>query len=181
MFKVKQNESNAAYRTIYFLATNTADNSGYTSNLLASELKLSKAGGTEANASNGSTHIANGLHKFVLTPTEVDTFGFLSIRIAKTGVYGDVTVVQVVAFDAYDGADLGISGLDPTAILTTPNGVFVGRSMQRALQSMYAVLCGKSAGRGSATERFYNPADGSDEVIAFTFETDGDRNTPTES
>lgn len=181
MYQIKQSESTAAYRTIYFLATNTADNTGYTSNLLASEIKLSKAGGTEANATNGSTHVANGMHKLVLTPTELDTLGYLSIRLAKTGVYGDVIPVQVVAFDAYDAADLGLTNLDPTAVLTTPNGVFTGRSLQRAMQSIYAVLVGKTAGRNGDVERFYNPADPADLVVEITFESDGDRNSPTES
>lgn len=181
MYEIKQNESAAAYRTIYFVATKTADDTGYTSNLLSSEIKLSKAGGSEASASNGSTHIANGMHKLVLTPTELDTLGFLSIRLAQADCYGDLIPVKVVAFNAFDAAALGLSNLALDAILTAPNGVFVGRSVQRALQSMYAVLVGKTAGRGSATEQFYNPGDGADLVVTHTFESDGDRNTPTEA
>lgn len=181
MYVIPQSVAAAAARTIYFYAIKTADDTGYTSNLLASELRISKAGGAEANATNGSTHLGGGVHALVLTTTECNTQGFLAVRLNQATCYGEAIICNIVAFNPYDAAALGLSNLALDAILTAPNGVFVGRSVQRALQSMYAVLVGKTAGRGSATEQFYNPGDGADLVVTHTFESDGDRNTPTEA
>lgn len=65
---------------------------------------------TEVGTTPTATHIATGLYKYELAAAEVNTLGELSIRLAKTGVYNDVRVVNIVAFDPYKvhGAQVGI-------------------------------------------------------------------------
>lgn len=189
---IKQSESTAARRTISFVVSNTSDGSGHTTNLLASELKISKGGGAEANASNGSTHVANGRHTLVLTAGEIDTIGELSIRIAKTGVYGDVITHQVVAYDPGDAADLGLTNVDatissrlatvayeaPSALLTTTDGVETNWTVRDALRVMLSVLAGKVSGAGTGTEVFRSVTDTDNRVTA-TVDTSGNRTSVT--
>ena len=78
---MKQSETTTNRLEVALLVTKTADNTAYTSNLLNSEIRIVKPGTSPANATNGSTHLANGLHRFILTQAEVDTLGVLKIQI----------------------------------------------------------------------------------------------------
>jgi hypothetical protein len=134
----------------------------------AGNIKLSKAGGTEASATNNATHIATGLHKLELTTTECDSLGELSIRLNKTGVYNDVRTVNVVAFDPYASSDLGLSNLDvamssrlaaanysaPSALFTETDGVETGLTLRDALRIVLASAAGRRSGIGTGTELY---------------------------
>lgn len=164
---IKQSESTAARRTIYFTAVETDDTS-YESTLAGADIRISKAGGAEADSLGTATHIATGLFKYVFDTTEVDTVGEVSIRLAKTGVYNDVRVVNVVAFDPYAVAGLGLTNLDATVSsrvaaadyeaiddwLDSADSVETGLTLRGFFRLAGAVLFGKSAGAGSGTETF---------------------------
>jgi len=164
---IKQSESTAARRTIYFTAVETDDTS-YESTLSGADIRISKAGGSEADSLGTATHIATGLFKYVFDTTEVDTVGEVSVRLAKSGVYNDVRVVNVVAFDPYAVAGLGLTNLDATVSsrvaaadyeaiddwLDSADSVETGLTLRGFFRLAGAVLFGKSAGAGSGTETF---------------------------
>jgi hypothetical protein len=178
-------EATAARRTLYFLAANTADDSAYTSTLTGADIKISIAGSAEANSTGTATHIANGLFKYVFEAAEVATLGAGSLRLAKTGVYGDVYTFQVVAVNPYDAAAFGMSNLDATitsrladedysepgaAVLAA--AVFSGVSLQTTLQRIFAGAAGKRAGIGSGIEYYYDPP-GTTAIITATIDASG--------
>lgn len=162
---IKQSESIAARRTVYITAVNTADDSAYTGSLSGADLMVGKAGGTEANSTGTATHVATGLFKYVFATAELDTLGEVSLRLAKTGVYNDVRVVNVVAFDPYTGSNLGLSSLDTTVssrsshsvadILDLADGVETGMTPRQALRLVAAILGGKTEGADTTSEKFY--------------------------
>ena len=164
---IKQSESTAARRTIYFTAVETDDTS-YESTLSGADIRISKAGGSEADSLGTATHIATGLFKYVFDTTEVDTVGEVSVRLAKSGVYNDVRVVNIVAFDPYSASSLGLTNLDATVSsrvaaadyeaiddwLDSADSVETGLTLRGFFRLAGAVLFGKSAGAGSGTETF---------------------------
>lgn len=164
---IKQSESTAARRTIYFTAVETDDTS-YESTLSGADIRISKAGGAEADSLGTATHIATGLFKYVFDTTEVDTVGEVSVRLAKSGVYNDVRVVNIVAFDPYSATSLGLTNLDATVSsrvaaadyeaiddwLDSADSVETGLTLRGFFRLAGAVLFGKSAGAGSGTETF---------------------------
>ena len=161
---IKQSESTAARRTVYLTAVNTADDSAYTSTLSGSDIMVGKAGGTEAASTGTATHVATGLFKYVFATAECDTLGEVSIRLAKTGVYNDVRVVNVVAFDPYTSSNLGLSNIDTTIssrsshtvadILDGADAIETGLTLRGAVRLMAAALAGKSTGAGTSTEYY---------------------------
>lgn len=161
---IKQSESIAARRTVYITAVNTADDSAYTGSLSGADLMVGKAGGTEANSTGTATHVATGLFKYVFATAELDTIGEVSLRLAKTGVYNDVRVVNVVAFDPYTGSNLGLLNLDTTVssrsshsvadILDLADGVETGMTPRQALRLVAAILGGQTEGADTNSEKF---------------------------
>ncbi len=165
---IKQSETAAARRTIFIGPLANTDDSPYTSSLSAADLRISKAGAAEANSAGTATHIANGLFKYEFTTGECDTFGPLSARVAKAGLYGDVFVTQVVAFDPYAATSLGLSNLDatissrlsssnyaaPTTLLTDADGVETGLTLRDALRIVLASAAGRRSGIGTGTELY---------------------------
>lgn len=190
---IKQSETVANRLEIALLVTKTADNTGYTTNLLNSEVRLLKPGGTIANATNGTTHIANGLHRLILTQAEVDTLGVLKIQINQATCYADVKEVMVVPFDPYSGASLGLSNLDTavsTRLATTSyentdsfldkaNSIETGVTARGALRLMLAVLAGKVSGAGTGTEIFRNGVADTKNRVTAIVDTSGNRTSVT--
>ncbi len=184
---IKQSEATAARRTVLIgPLANTADDSAYTSTLSGADLRISKAGAAEANSAGTATHIANGLFSYAFTTGEVDTLGALSIRVAKSGVYGDVFVRQVVAFDPYDSAGMGLSRIDvatstrlaatdysaPETILSYASGIDTGLTLKSAMQAVFAMSAGRRAGVNTGTETFRNYGN-TGNTVAMTFDSAG--------
>ena len=158
----------AAQRTIFFLAANDPADTPHTGAFATTELQVSKAGAAETNSAGVATHIANGLYKYESAAAEVDTFGPMSLRLNKTGVYGDVYVVQVVAADMYDVASMGLTRLDTTissrlatasyqdiaAMLDAADTIETGLTLRNALRLIAAYAAGDVTGGGSGTELF---------------------------
>ena len=165
---IKQSESTAARRTIYFTAVETDDTS-YESTLSGADIRISKAGGSEADSLGTATHIATGLFKYVFDTTEVDTVGEVSVRLAKSGVYNDVRVVNIVAFDPYSASSLGLTNLDATvsgvsaALLAT--ALETGVSVELLLRLAGAVGGAKRTLSGT-TFTLRDVADETDLVVA---------------
>jgi hypothetical protein len=183
---IRQSESTAARRTVFFTAVNTSDDSVHTSTILAADIKLSKAGDAEASATNNATHLATGLHKLELTAAECDTLGEVSIRLNKTGVYNDVRLVNVVAFNPYASSDLGLSNLDaamssrlasanysaPSSLLTFTDGVETGLTVQGAIRLVLAAVAGRRSGVNTGVELMRDYGN-SKSRITMTFDSSG--------
>lgn len=159
---IKQNEATGARRTVYFTAVNTADDSAYTGALSGADIRVSKSGGAEANSLGTATHIATGLFKYELTTGECDTVGEVSLRLAKSGVYNDVRVVNIVAFDPYSATSLGLTNLDATVSSNSPenaaaglldlaDSIETGLTVRQALRAVLAGAIGKISGAGTST------------------------------
>jgi hypothetical protein len=190
---IKQSESTAARRTIFIgPLANTADDSAYTSTLTGADLRISKAGGSESNSAGTATHIANGLFKYEFTAGECDTLGALSVRVAKTGVYGDVFVSQVVPLDPYDATALGLSRLDaavstrlasstyeaPDTLLTEASGIEPGLTLQGALRLILAATSGRRSGIGTGTE-LYRDYGNTKARVSMVFDSNGNTSSVT--
>lgn len=62
----------------------------------AGEIKISKNGGAEANHAGTVTELASGMYYYEATAAELDTLGFLSVRLTKSGVRTFAALVQVI-------------------------------------------------------------------------------------
>lgn len=182
---IKQNESTTVRRTIFILAANSADDTPYTSGLSGADLKLSKAGAAEASSAGTATHLAGGLYKYEFTSGEVDTLGPLSVRISKTGVWGDAVVSQVVTFDPYgawsQNMDAAVSSrvaqaayAAPSTLMTEPDTVETGWTLQEAIRIILSAAGAKLSGAGTGTEVFRNVTDTKNRITA-TVDTSGNR------
>jgi hypothetical protein len=189
MMLIKQSESTAARRTVYFTAVNTADDSAYTGTLSGADIRISKAGGAEANSLGTATHIATGLFKYVMDVSECDTLGEMSIRLAKTGVYNDVRVVNIVGFDPNSATSLGLSNLDTTVssrlaaasyqdvddILDAVDSIETGVTIRGMFRLLLAALAGKISGGGTTTITIRNAVADSKPRITATVDSSGNR------
>lgn len=92
-----KSESTAAQRRIPLYLVDATD--GFTPetglSFSAGDLKLSKNGAAEANHGGSVTEMAGGLYYYEATQGELDTVGFLSVRVAKTGVRAFVALCEV--------------------------------------------------------------------------------------
>lgn len=92
-----KSESTAAQRRIPLYLVDATD--GYTAEtgltFSAGELKLSKNGASEANHAGSVTELAGGLYYYEATSGELDTVGFLTLRVAKSGVRAFVALCEV--------------------------------------------------------------------------------------
>lgn len=191
---LQQSETTASYRRILLACVDATD--GFTPEtgltFAAGELKLSKNGATETNHAGTVTEVAGGVYYYEATAGELDTLGTFTVRINKTGVRGNVSVVQVVPFDPYSAASLGLTNLDatvstrlasaaytaPSSILTDANGVETGVTVQQALRLMAAVLGGKLSGAGTGTEVFRSVIDSKNRMTVLT-DSSGNRTSVT--
>lgn len=174
MILIKQNESTASLRRVFFFCADddSADNYAPKTGLTFSngELKISKAGAVEFNAANYGTvtEVGGGWYSYEYAAGEVDTLGAVMLRTNKTDVYSDAVIAQVVPFNPYDAAGLGLGNLDaavstrlpfssysaPETMLTYGSGIETGYSLQQALRVILSVLAGRVSGAGTGTEVF---------------------------
>lgn len=175
---IKQSEANAAYRTVYFFATNSADDTAYTSTFVAADIRISKAGSAETNSAGTATHLGNGLFSYVFTAAEVNTLGPVAVRIAKTGIYGSAFVAQVVAFDPYSATSLGLSNLVTAtaiadALLDRADGIETGLTLRNAMRAIAAGQAAKRSGAGTTTEVYRNAVADSKNRMTVTTDSNG--------
>jgi hypothetical protein len=172
MILVKLSESTAARRRVWFFCADDDSADAYAAKtgltFSASELKVSKASVSEANAAGAATEVGGGWYMYEFTADEVDTLGVACVRVVKTDVYSEMAHVMVVAFDPFASAGLGLTNLDaatstrlasasysaPTALLTEASGVESGLTLQGALRLILSATAGRRSGVGSGTELF---------------------------
>lgn len=125
MLLLQKDEATAAQRRIPFYLVDATD--GYTPEtsvtISAGDLKISKNGGGESNHAGTWAEVAGGLYYYIADAGELDTLGFLSLRLSKSGIRVFVAVAQVVAFDPYDSVRAGLTAL-PAAAAEAAGGLF---------------------------------------------------------
>lgn len=98
MQAININEPTAARRRIYFRLVDETDGktaeTGQT--FSGTDIKVSKAGGSEASFAGSATELAGGLYYYQFTTGEIDTLGAIYIRVVKSGCLDFVGVAQVV-------------------------------------------------------------------------------------
>ena len=98
MMIFQQSEAMAARRRIPFVCVDATDHTTPETGLSfsAGDLKVGKNGAAEANHAGSVTEYGGGLYYYEFTSGEVDTIGFVTFRLNKTGVDGSVFVAQVI-------------------------------------------------------------------------------------
>jgi len=125
MLLLQKDEATAARRRIPIYLVDATD--GVTPEtsvtVSAGDVKISKDGGGEANHGGTLNELAGGMYYYEATAGELDTLGFLSIRLVKSGVRTFIAVAQVVAVDLYDDVRAGLTAL-PNAAAEAAGGLF---------------------------------------------------------
>lgn len=174
MQAIKLSEATADYRWVPFrcLDDDSADNYAPKTGLTfsAGELKIAKRGTAAASAANHASVVeaGNGWYWYPLSQGECDTLGPLMLIVAKTDVFADVALAQIVSYDPQDANGLGLSRLDTavgsrlaeadyqdiTAMLDEPDTIEVGMSLRGALRVIAAFAAGTLSGARTGTEYF---------------------------
>lgn len=108
--QIQQSEATAAQRRIPFALVDDADGKTPETGITFSgaEIQLSKNGGAFGSFAGSVTELSDGAYYYEATQGEVDTVGFLLIKIEKTGVrLVLLAAAQVVPWDPYH-ATLGV-------------------------------------------------------------------------
>ena len=187
---IKQSEATAAGRVVYFFCADDDSADGFAAKtgltFSAGDLKISKAGGVEANHAGTVAEIGGGWYAYTYTAGEVDTMGPLLFRTNKTDVYCDGAVSLVVAFDPYSATSLGLSNVDaaistrlasasyaaPTALLTEASGIETGLTLQGAVRLILASVAGRRSGVNTGVELLRDYPN-SKTRITMTFDSNG--------
>lgn len=111
MLLLKKSEATAARRRIPFRMVDGSGAAVTGLTFAAADIKVSKNGAAEENSAGADTEIAGGLYYYEATQGELDTIGFVTFRATGAGAGVAVAVVQVVEFDPYDAAGLGLSSV----------------------------------------------------------------------
>lgn len=125
MFLFYQSESTAARRRLPLYLVDADDGETPETGLTfsAGDVKISKNGAAEANHGGSFTELAGGQYYYEATQAELDTLGFFSLRVAKSGVRALLTSYQVIAVNLYDGVRAGLTAL-PDAAAEAAGGLF---------------------------------------------------------
>lgn len=159
----------------------------------AAEIQISKNGAAEVNSAGTVVEVGGGIYYYQAAVSELDTVGFLSVRPVKTDVYGAPAIVQIVGYNPYNSANMGLTNLDTTItsrlptttyetvdnLLDKANAIEAGVTPRGALRLMLSVLAGKLSGAGTGTETFRNAVADSKARVTATVDTSGNRTTIT--
>lgn len=119
-----QNEATAARRRIPIYLVDVDDGitpkTGLT--FAAGDAKIDKDGGGEANHGGTFTELATGSYYYEATQGELDTLGYWTLKIVKTGVRVYIALGQVIATNVYDSVRLGLTAL-PNAAAEAAGGL----------------------------------------------------------
>jgi hypothetical protein len=193
MMQIKLSESTTARRRIPFFcfdddaADAYAPKTGLT--FSAGEIQLSKNGAIETSSTGTVSEIGGGWYYYESALAELDTVGFLTVRPAKTDVYSNGTVVQIISVDLYDAADLGLSNLDATVssrfaaasyqdiddMLDAADSIETGVTLRGTFRLLLAALAGKISGGGTTTITIRNAVADSKPRITATVDSSGNR------
>ena len=112
MQKFKQSESTAARAIRYFHLVDATDGMTPETGEAGGQPQIDKSGGGFNNTSATLTSLGYGSYYIILTATELNTLGFILVRYKSTNTAEFQDVAQVVAFDPFAVAGLGLTNLD---------------------------------------------------------------------
>lgn len=166
--QIKLSEATAARRRIPVVLVDDTDGktaeTGIT--LSAGDMKISKNGAAEANHAGSLVELATGDYYYEATQGELDTVGYLTGKIVKSGVRTFRFQVQVVGFDPYSaGLDQQLADSVP-ADGTRPTGA----------QALYMLVQERFERSVSGTTVTIKKVDGSTTLMTLTL---NDATTPT--
>lgn len=169
MTLIKQNETTNARKYVPMKLVDSTD--GYTPetglSFSSGEIKISKAGGVEANHAGSVVEVGGGVYMYLPSNGEVDTLGVLTVRITKTGVRDAVFTGQVIAIDPYTSTT--------AAVFDTTDGIEAGMTFKQAMRIAMSILAGKLSGAGTTTEVFRNAVADSKTRVTATVDSSGNR------
>lgn len=171
MQTIKLDEATANYRWVAFrcLDDDSADDYAPKTGLTfsAGELKIAKRGTAAASAANHASVVeaGNGWYWYPLSQGECDTLGPLMLIVAKTDVFADAALAQVVSYDPQDANALGLARIDAavttaspanmaTALLDLEDGIETGLTPRQALRLLCAIIGGQTEGADTNSEKF---------------------------
>lgn len=158
----KQSEATAARRRIMFRCFDDDSADGYAPKtgltFAAGELVVAKSGAAFANAANYASvaEAGHGRYWYTFSADELDTLGEVALVVVKTDVYADDAVGQVVPFDPYNSASLGMANLDATVSACLP-AAMVAALMSETVGTKAVRLILHLVGAMAAAERSITP------------------------
>lgn len=144
---IKLSDATAAHRNIliYLTTDGTTPATGLT--FSGAEIQVQANGGAFANFAGTMTEIGNGLYVYQPTAGEIGTLGPFAVRVNKTGARVAVVAEQVVAFDPYDAAGLGLSRVDAaTSTRAQPSDVPSAAAVAAAVAAPSAATIASAVG-----------------------------------
>lgn len=114
---IKLSESTAARRRIPFFATDIADGVTAKTGLTfaAAEMQISENGAAYANGGGTVTEVGSGLYYYECATADIDTLGFLTLKLNDSLMTAQTVAVQIVAFDPY-AAGVNVVSMDAGVI-----------------------------------------------------------------
>lgn len=124
-------KKSVAVDVVIFFADSTDGKTGKTG--LSPTITISKAGGAFAAISGSVSEISSGNYKVALNTTDTNTNGSISLHGTGTGAdnVDAPNIVQIVEFDPFDAAALGLSRID-AAVTTRLAPTTAGRTLDVA-------------------------------------------------
>lgn len=128
MQEIKQSESTAARRQIYFVAKDVNNPSQPKTGITwaAADIQVSKNGGAAANSAGTVTEVDStnfpGLYYYQATSTEVNTLGSILLNFKNTAMVAQIQEITIVAYDPFDAVRLGLTAL-PNATANAAGGL----------------------------------------------------------
>lgn len=112
MQQFKLSESTAARRRVYIHCVDATDGITPETGEAAGQPQISKNGAAFGDTSATLTAIGNGSYYVELTTGELDTLGYILVRYKSANTAEAQVLCQVVAYDPFDAAGLGLTRLD---------------------------------------------------------------------
>lgn len=125
MLILRKNEATAARRRVPVYMVDDADGKTPETGLTfsVSEVQVSKNGAAEGNSAGTVTEVAGGLYYYEFTQGELNTDGFITARVIKTG-----TARTFVAVAQVGGVSVAADGLDSVSAPTDVTSDAVARA-----------------------------------------------------
>lgn len=159
-----QNQSTGVLREIPFVLRDSSDVEVTGAVLTGAEIQLSKNGGAYANFAGSVAEVGNGLYTYSATAAELDTLGYLDVRIDDGANITTHVFCQVVATDL-DAAVAGVWG----AILEN------GLTAQSLMRLIAAAVAGELTGAATTNVVIKSADDNGTTRIDATVDPDGNR------
>lgn len=102
MLLIKQSEATAALRRIPIYLVDATDGFTPETGVTTPTIDISKNGAIQSTGGGSWSEIGDGLYYYTATASEIDTLGFLNVRVIKSGVSREFAgIAQIVAFNPY--------------------------------------------------------------------------------